>query len=267
MNGYLSQAIANLQATEKQISNLSGLPSAAQKIQAESVTVISSTLSTVQATQHTILSFVKKSVPELNEIDAMLANNQPLPSILAAIENVKNETITLQSDVDETTNQIKTASVQILSYFNRLATIESDLTTQMFKLQSQRDYAKDKEEATKKKYYYLLALGPFGLIGLATALGLYLKWKSDVNDYESQINALNNQISALKTMQAASQLLGSDFRGVMEKISGVKNAVDFLSSDILIIESNLNENSIFLIIEIKIKAAITEVQTLGVDAS
>lgn len=267
MSGYLSQTVANLVAAEKQISALSGLPTAAQKIQAESAATISPAISQIQAMQKTVTGFVQQSTSELNKIETMVSGNQPLPTIKAAMVNVQNEASVLQSNVNGATTQIKTTSSKVLGYFGQLTTIESDLTAQMTTLQGQLGNAQSEEDAAKKRYYYLLALGPFGLAGLAVALGLYLKWKSDVNDYESEVSSLNKQINLFKTMKSACQLLGTDFQMVVTKITGVKNSVDFLVSDILTIESDLDSGSALPIIEIKIKAAITEVTTLGVDAS
>ena len=267
MSGYLSQAVTNLVAAEKQISALSGLPAAAQKIQADSSATISPVITQIQGMQKSVTGFVQQATPELNKIEAMVSGNQPLPQIKTAIANVQTEASGLQTSVNETSAKIQAASSQVLGYFGKLATIESNITGQMTTLQGQLGNAQSEEEAAKKKYYYLLALGPFGLVGLAVALGLYLKWTSDVNGYENQIRSLNAQISSLNAMKSACQLMGTDFQGVVSKISGVKNSVNFLVSDILEVESDLDSGSPLPIIEIKVKAAITEVNTLDVDAS
>ena len=61
--------------------------------------------------------------------------------------------------------------------------------------------------------------------------------------------------------------MGSDFQLVVTKISGVKNSVDFVANDVLKISSDLDSGTALLIIDIMVKAAITEVTTLGIDAS
>ena len=267
MSGFLSQAVANLLAAEQQIAAIYGLPPEAQKIQAESSVVISPTISQIQTMQKTVSSFVQIAIPQLNTIETMVSGNQALPLIKEVIANLQNEASTLKSSVDGISAQINADSSQVLGYFGQLATIESDLTTKMTTLQGQLGNAQSEEEATKKKYYYLLALGPLGLIGLAVALGLYLKWQSDVNDYERQISSLSAQINSFNAMKSACLLMGTDFQGVVTKISGVRNSVDFLASDILEINSDLDSGSALPIIGIMVKAAITEVTTLSVDAS
>lgn len=267
MSGFLSQAIENVIAAEQQIMGLSGLPPAAKKIQAESSAVILPTISQIQTMQKTVNSFVQMAIPQLNTIETMMVGNQSLSEIEVAIANVKNEAIALKSSVNGISTQINAASSQVLGYFGQLATIESGLNAQMTTLKGQLGNAQSEEEAAKKKYYYLIALGPLGLVGLAVALGLYLKWRSDVNDYERQIGALNAQINSFNVMKSACQLMGNDFQGAIAKISGVKNSVDFLASDLLTINSDLDAGNTLLAIAIMVKAAISEVNTLGVDAS
>ncbi len=267
MSGFLSQAVANLVAAEQQITALSGLPPTARTIQAESSAVISPTISQIQTMQKAVSSFVQIAIPQLNTIETMVSGNQPLPTIEEAIANIQNEAIALKSSVDGISGQINATSSQVFGYFDQLAAIESGLNAQMAALKGLLGNAQSEEEAAKKKYYYLIALGPLGLIGLAVALGLYLKWQSDVNDYERQISSLNAQINSFNAMKSACQQMGSDFQGVVTKIAGVRNSVDFLASDILTIRSDLDSGSTLTVIGIMVKAAITEVQTLGVDAS
>jgi hypothetical protein len=267
MSGFLSQAIANMVAAEQQVRSLSGLPPEAQKIQRESVAVISPTVSHIQTMQKAVSSFVEVATPQLNNIKAMVGGNLPIPIIKVEMANVQKEAGALKSTVDGIAGQVNAASSQVLSYFGQLATIESGLTTRMTTLQGQLGDARGEEEATRKKYYWLIALGPFGLIGLAVALGLYLKWKSEVNGYESQISALNTQIRLFTAMKSACHAMESDFQGVVTKISGVENSVGFLTGDLLSISSDLDSGSTLTVIDIMVTAAITEVTTLGIDAS
>jgi len=271
MSSYLSQAVANLVAAEHEVKALSGLPTEAQQIQTELSVTISLMISQIQTMQTAVSSFVQIAIPELNNIEKMVSGNQPLPNIKAAVANVQSEASTLKSSVVEVSTQLKQVSSQAFGYFNQLHTIGSSLTAQIVTLQSQLGNAQSAQKAAKKKYYYLIALGPFGLVGLSVALGLYLKWRSEVNDYESQIRSLSTQINLFSAMKLTCQLLVTDLQEVVTQTSGIKNSVDFLISDILAISSDLDLGSgsaAFLsVIDMKVKAAIAEVTTLGVSAS
>jgi hypothetical protein len=61
--------------------------------------------------------------------------------------------------------------------------------------------------------------------------------------------------------------MGTDFQGVITKTSGIQNSVDFLVSELSTISSDLDGGSSLPVIGLYINTAITEVQTLGVDAS
>lgn len=263
MSGLLSQTLTNLNTAEKQIVALGGLPPQVRKIQTESEAAISPMILNVQTIQKEVANFVQFALPELNNIKT----DQPIALIKGKIAEIKNKANTLKSTVDEMSSQIKSVQSQVIGYFDQLAVVESDLTKMMTTLQAQLDNAECEEKAAKKKYYYLIALGPFGLIGLSVALGLYLKWQSDVNEYESQISSLNVQINIFNSMKSICILMGKDFQEVVTRISDIRNMIDFIIGDILTIDSDLDSGSLLSVVMIKIHAAITEITTMGVDAS
>ncbi|MDB9390218.1 hypothetical protein [Microcystis aeruginosa] len=267
MSGLLSQSVANLTAAEQQVTSISGLSEAAQQIQSESSTAITKLIPQIQAMQQAINSFVQTAIPQLENTNTMISNNQPLSQIKTMIAVLQNEVSSLKSNVDDISSQNHSVSSLVFGYFNQLATIESSLTEQITSLQGQLGNAQSEEDAAKKKYLYLIALGSFGLIGLSVAPGLYLKWKSDVNSYESETSSLNAQINSFNTLKSNCQLMATDLQGVTTKISSVQNSVDLLASEILTINSDLDSESILSVIGLKVNAAITEVNTLGIDAS
>jgi chromosome segregation ATPase len=267
MSGLLSQAVANLVGATQQISALSGLPPQAQQIQVATSRAISPLVAHIKSMQQAGSSFSQTVLPQLNDIETMVSNEQPVPAIKARMAAVLGEAQTLQSTVEQVSGQINSASSLIFGYFNQLAAIESELTTQMSALQGALGNAESEEDAAKKKYYYLIALGPFGLIGLSVALGLFLKWRSDVNGYESQISSLNAQINALTGLKSACQHMGTDFQAVITKNSGVRNSTDFLTSSIMNINNDVSTGTNHTVLGIMVRAAITEVTTLGVDMS
>ena len=151
-------------------------------------------------------------------------------------------------------------------YFNQLAKIKADINDKNIHLQGQLESAKGREKAAKKKYYYLNALGAFGAAGLAMAGAIYKKIKSEVDGLKKEIRSINSQIASLNAMQAATDQLGSDYRDVTAKMTGVKNSVSFVSNDVLNVKSDLSLKEARIVIEIAVKATITEVETLSIDA-
>lgn len=267
MSGLLSQALANLEAAEQQVATLSNLPPAAQQIQAESAAAISPLSSQIRSIQNMVGNFIGTAGPELSVLETMAAQGQSTSSIEEQLADVQNAAATLKSNVDEASGRIQAASSQVFGYFDQLAAIRSELTAQINTLQGQMNDAQSAEAAASKRYYYLLALGPLGIAELAAALSLYMKWKSEVNNYAAQASSLSAQINTLSQMESACQQLEADLQSVATKILDVKNSTDFLSSDILEINSDLASGSALPAITLMVKAAITETSTLAIDAS
>lgn len=267
MAGLLSQTLANLLAAQQQIAALGGLPPAAGPIQAGCTGLILPMLAQTRALQQAAAAFVQMATPQLAQVQAMLSANAPLPGIKAAMSALQQQAQQLQGMASGTAGTLTGQTAQLMGYFNQLASVEAGLQSQATALQGQLGDAQSELDAAQKRYYYLLALGPFGLAGLAVALGLYLKWKSDVGDLQGQIGGLHGQIAALNGMQAACQQLGADCQTLAGSVSGVRNAVNFLVSDLLEVSSDLDAGDATVVIALMATAAGTELATLGTDAA
>lgn len=267
MNGLLSQAIANLNTAAQQVSTLSGLPPEAQALQSKIAAAVAPLVTQIQGMQKTGARFVTNALAQLNELLGLIASGQPMSDLKPKLALVLGEVGAMETTVDKVSAQIAVFSTMVFGDFNQLATIQANLGNQMSALNGQLTNAQGEEDAARKRYYYLLALGPFGLIGLAVALGLYFKWRSDVNGYESQISALNAQIGTFMAMQNACKLLDSDFRSVISKTSGVKNTTDFVNASLQEINKDLGAGVDRTTLDIVVRASITEVTTLSVDIS
>ena len=264
--GVLSQTVENLNNAEDKIRSIASLPSAAQNIQSESLTNIPKIISQIHTLQDSVGSFINSAIPQLKDIETMLRSNRSLENIKTAIESLRREASALSTSAAQVLGAIQRTIKTINGYFSQLASIQASMTKQRMKLQGQLGNSKSQEGAAQKKYHYLFALGPLGFLGLAPALALYLLIMSEVEGYEGQISDLNTKISSLNSMNTVTGQLTTDFGNVIIAVSSVKNSVRFVSNDILVIKSDLNLGDIRTVIEIAVKAAITEVKTLSIDA-
>ena len=267
MSGLLSQAVQNLGSAAQRISSLSGLPPDAQQLQKDTTGAIGQLLPLVQTVQSTGTAFVRQALPQLNEILTASSNGSPVSAIEQQLAVVLAEITATDNAVAAVSSQSAALATLVFGDFKQLATIEANLAAQMTSLQGQLGAAQGEQEAAQKRYYYLLALGPFGLVGLATALGLYLKWKSDVNGIGSQISGLNGEISALAAMQSACELIQSDFQAVIDAIAKVQNLALLLRDSIVQIDNDMKDGGTPLVWQIKVRAAITEITAFGIDIS
>ena len=231
------------------------------------MTNISQLISQIQSLQGPVANFVSQATGQLNDIESQLKCSKSLDDVKKAVDVVCGEASKLKNSITRVAGAIQATITTTEGYFNKLVAVQNDLTQQRTSLQGRLGNARSHESAAKKKYYYLIALGPFGLAGLAAALALYLSLKKQVDGYESQVGSLNSQIGAINAIKAATDQLSSNFVTVISSVSGVKNSVSFLSNDVLAIKSDLGSGDARIVIEIALRAALTEVKTLGIDAS
>lgn len=210
-------------------------------------------------------AFTAQALPRLNDILAALTNDQPIADIKAAMAAVLGETASLDRAVTAVTAQSQSVSNLIFGDLNQLAAIGAGLSSQAAGLQGRLGDARGQEAAAQKRYYYLIALGPLGLVGLAAALALYLQLKSDINGIESTISNLKAQINALAAMQSACSALSADFQGVITRTANVRNVTDLLADAIRQMNNDLNIGSDRVTLEIVVRAATAEVTSLGID--
>lgn len=267
MAGRLTQVLANLAAAQKQISSLSGLPAEALPIQSASATAIGTATTQTRSLQQAVSAFVQYSTPQLTQIESMLQEKQPVATIEAAVAPVQHAAAALATSIKGLSSAIDTVSSEVLGYLGQLVPIENNLSNQLTTLNGQLITAQAEEEAKKKDYYWLIALGPFGLIGLAIALPLYFKIKGEVGNYETQIGTLNAEISHLNAMKSACQFMGGEMQDLVSKVSGLKNASDFIADKTLSISSDLDPSKIPVVIDLMVRTAQAEIKTLGMDAA
>ncbi|WP_263359540.1 hypothetical protein [Acidicapsa ligni] len=183
MNGTLSQATSNLKAIQQQIDALNDLPSDAHSVQSLVSTTISGMFPPILAMQNQVVAYVQISNPQLKELESLVSKKASLVELQPIIDLLKNKTTDLKGSISALTNQVGTLSAGLPDCISKLSVIESRLANENSQLQATLNDVQSKEAAAKKKYYYLLALGPLGLLGLAAALAVHSKLKSDVNEY------------------------------------------------------------------------------------
>lgn len=264
MVGILSQAMANVVLAEQHVQALGGLSPDAINIQSQMVASIGNIMPEIEQLQKIVLLYVDNAQRQIDEIENLLSDDVPLEVVIAQLQEDSSD---VKVDVDSLTIKIVSVVDQVYGFANQLATVQSQLKLQIATLQSQLSGARGVEESNHKRYLYLLALGPFGLPGLATALGLYFKWKSDADNLEAQVNAGNLQVSRLEMMTVATNQLIDDFHDLGSKTTNMKNTIDFLANDIVTIITDAEQKDDRSVIELYIKAALCQVLTLKSDAS
>lgn len=267
MNGLLSQAATSLANYINQASSIQNLPQQAQQVQSLINSLFSNILAEIPSYQSAVLAYIASAQTQLSNAVISLANGEPVSSVAGEVSNVITAMTPLQIQATSLLNTVTTSNSQLTPQFTSLANIEGTLNGQIASFQGQIGNAQGQMEAARKRYYWLLALGPFGLPGLAAALALYLAWSGEVSALQDQINSLNGQINSLQGMIGACQSLSSSAASVLAAVTGVKNTIDNLVSDFNNIQNDLQSGSNPQVLELYLKTATAELAILESDVS
>lgn len=264
MPGTLTTALNTAKTTLGQFTAIPSLPPQAQAIQNQVAAGMNPLLTATPPFQTALLGYLQQAIPQLQSVLSQLKGGadpagvrQTLTAITGNFAAFGQQAAPIVADAGNARNVISQAE-------SDTAGVEQQLQGQIASINGQIGAAQSEEDAAKKRYYWLLALGPFGLAGLAAALALYLKWKSDISDLQDKINGLNAQIGPIQAMIAACKTLASAAGQLVSAIDGLQNAIDAVGDDCAEIVANLSNASE---LELFINATIGVMQTLEADAS
>ncbi len=266
--GLLSQSISNLQSMSQQIAAISGLPSNAASIQSSAQKVVQQDISAIQQTQKEIQQFTPTALTDLEKASNILDSGANLDQVKTIIQSVNTSAATLKKQVDTLNTTIITNKNTAIQLSKDLAPIENVLHDEISNLNVQLQSAQQEASAIRSKEKYFLALGIFGLAGLAAAgIALAVEEKK-VNDLESKASNLRAQISRIQMLVTGVNDINTNLSELATVFSDVQNAVDFVSSDISEIINDLDDTSGGIEkAKIFITTTIGQVKTLATDAS
>ena len=264
--GSLPQSILNLNAIEHQIRSVAGLPSAVQKIQKQTLTDIPAVITLVHKLQGSVSNFVISAIPQLNDIEKMLKSNQSLENIVKVMKSLCAEASDSSTIATKVSKNIHDKTATTNDYIHQLASIDVTLTTQQAVLKVILTSAKNEEVAAEKKKIFYSLLSFLGLPGTIASEILLSKTRSEVERYQREIINLASQFASSTSMNVNTTKLEKEFENLITKLSSVNNSFTIISQDIFKIESDVGARDILKICEIFVKAAITEVKELSIDA-
>ncbi|MDN7184562.1 hypothetical protein M0D69_42430 [Caballeronia sp. SEWSISQ10-4 2] len=267
MSGPLTQTLAALQSSLSQVGAIQNLPAQAGNVQRTVCGSFAPILNEVPEFQSSLLTFITSAKPSLDSVIVQLAHGANGQLVSTTIAGIASQMAAFQSTSSSVVTTATSAMSTLTTSFTTLSGIEGALQTQIAGLQGQLGTASGEMEGTQKRYYYLLALGPFGLVGLSVALGLYLKWKGEVSDLQGEINSLNSQIASLQSIVLSCKALATSESQVLQDLTNLKNAIDAVISDFTEIEHDLAGTTDPTLLQTVARAADAMLVTLEADAS
>ncbi|KAA1244903.1 hypothetical protein [Aquimarina sp. RZ0] len=264
--GYLSQTIQNIIDHKDHLISLVGLPDKATRIKHEAIELIEENISSIKEMQDDLLEDSSKILDGLQRALTYLKENKN--EAIEFINSAHDTAILSKQKLESELQQNIVLKASILKFSQDLQNVLRELQNRNAKLVVDEQKAKDKANKFKKERLYFLALGPFGLVGLATATALFAKWNAKTNTAKKEAAKVRGQINSLKLFQDNVQILQESFSFGIEALSNVKNALDFLSGDIKnIINNTYTTCGDSIVVALYLNAAVKEANVLLIDAA
>lgn len=229
-DGLMSQAIANVRRTEREVAAVAGLPPAAVPIQSHMIATLESTVPKVQAAASAVLQYAADAAQPLAAAEAAIEAGDS-GAMKNALESVRTSMGSSMSTVRAAISDVKGALDAITADNQALANVGTDLNGQITRAEAQAGAAQSAADELESKKYYWLLLGPFGLIGLGVCIGMMVTATEKVNGIRQHVSELRGQAAQWKKVQADLELLRHDVPTLTYTLLSLQSSLDFLAGD------------------------------------
>lgn len=265
-DGFLSQTIEKIEDHKEDLEEITGLPEEAVEIRKKAVTLLGDNISSRTSTQNELQ---ESSVGILEGLQkALLSIQENKTETLELIDATYKIALKSQEKLEIELAQNANLKEAILNLSHSLTDILRTFQNRSAELMVEEQKAKDRANKFKKRRFYFLSLGPFGLAGLSTATALFTTWSTKAKKATRAASKVRNQIKAISTFKENINTLQKSFGSGVEVLSGAKNALSFLSGDIRnVIQNTYASTEDTIVLSLFLNAAIAEVNMLIVDVS
>lgn len=226
----MSQAIVNVRLAQSQLATISGLPDGAAAVQASVAGTLATMIPLVETASSAVLSFTGQASQPLGAANAAIGAGDAA-GVKVALDSFQSAIHPVMSSVTAATSGVQAGLTALAADNQTLADIGSNLQVQITNANAQADAASAQADSLDSSKLYWLALGPFGLIGLAICIAEITQANNNINSIRQQVSDLRTQSAQWTQMQANLGLLGHDVPDLSNTLLSLRNALDFLSGD------------------------------------
>lgn len=229
--GFLSQAIANMQSLNDHLGTLAQLPPGADQAKASVQGSVAGAIPVIRSSSQTVLAFVDAGKPLADEAMAALAAGDA-SAVKARLGELQTASQPAKGAVASATRVIQATIGNVNAQLAVLGQIDGTLQSQINQAQNELNLAQSSaDDLEKKKYYWLLA-GPFGLIGLGICIGMIVDATQRVTGLQQRASELRGQMAQWSKMKADVDLAIAELPAVGAKLQTIQNGIDFIGGDI-----------------------------------
>ncbi len=258
-SGVLSQilvAIQNLVANVNQVSNLT--PEGAAIRQSVVDVINNGLLTKVRTMQSSGIQLTDNGIAILEGV-IVLIDTQPQLSdeaLLIEIEQVYTSALKVQEEAKSL--DIGAAQARLGELSGQSSAIASDLNARVAALEANIRDAERRRADEEKNRLKWLALGPFGLVGLAIAIGMIVSIGNEIDNLRNQANSDRAKLGETQMLLHATQQLVGQAQELVGQVGYLRNDIDIIVSELDNTMKNLakgtDRNSIKLFISATIES-------------
>ena len=267
MTGYLTESLSNLVVSEKSIEVISGLPADAKNLQSDSINILKPLIEEIKGVQKTTSAFVKEGTINLNKLEVMIQKKEGLTTLKKFMNSIRNSAKKIQPIINDASIHIKSASSNVTNNYSHLSSLKIKMIAKQSSYEAERDSYESELSEQKKKYLIYSIIATLGIIGLGVGAAEIVKLDNRINSTKGQIRKEKKELANVRSLLTVLDRLMSDLRDTVNRITSIKNSIDFLISDLLKVRDDLDEQKSLLAVKILSKAATAEMKTVELDIS
>lgn len=262
--GYFSHTLQNLSDYKNDLESIKGLSAKASEIKKDAVALIAANSTYMNHLQNELQASCKLMLSDLQK--ALTVVNDNNIKGINLIKDTNKRAMEFNKKTEDAIVYNGNLKTKALGFSNELHLVLAELENKVHKLSAEEQKAKDKADKYKKEKYYFLALGPFGVAGLATATSLFATWNSKAKKASDKVNKVRREIAQVRKFQSQLNELQESFAISIELISNSKNALVLLTGDINTILSNSTVSGLTNeVLIVYLKASITQLEIIQTD--
>lgn len=264
-NGTVSHIIGNMTMNNEQLRRMgASLPPGVNVTQPYAA--IAQDVQALKDMQEKTLQFCRAAAQYLG-VDAVRETEaRNFDEAVRAVRKAGEAAEPVKSAVETSLAAVQAGSVRLTLLAETLNAARDVVQVQRNAAQAAYEEAKSNvDKFTKEKYYYL-ALGPFGVAGLAAAIAMLDTWNAKLNTVAAQANALQQDLNTIAAYTREVQGLQMEYSRAQRQVSYIRNDVGVITTDLQRAIDDLGKASPSGFSAFYLSAARSSVQALEMDA-
>lgn len=263
--GKLSTALSRLEDAAVNVVLIRPLPASVVSVQSDFPNMIRVVKGEVSKLQGNVESFCSSGINKTNTILNLLSTSTDQSGgVKSEIDGLVDDVDALKQKVRNGHQNVTVINEKFLAIKRSLSSVLSGLHDDISSLTAQINTARDKASAAKKKYYAMIALGPFGVAGLAAALAVYLTTKKETQSLERKMSDLRQQKESVNKTIACTETFETCMSIIIEAGSYLSNAITLISVEVENLKTDFPELNV--VMRLKLQGLLLEIKTLREDA-